>query len=64
MSQNLISATLPEAKAAEINQKLNEVKEALNFLLSIQPSEVSGIIKPGNTYQPFIELAGQTVYRN
>jgi len=27
MSQNLISATLPEAKAAEINQKLNEVKE-------------------------------------
>ena len=61
MSQNLISATLPEAKAAEINQKLNEVKEALNFLLSIQPSEVSGIIKPGNTYQPFIELAGQTV---
>jgi len=61
MSQNLISATLPAADAAEVQLKLNEIKEKLGFLLSLQSSDIQGIIKLGNAYTPFINLINQTV---
>jgi len=61
MSQNLISATLPAADAAEVQLKLNEIKEKLGFLLSLQTSDIQGIIKLGNAYTPFINLINQTV---
>ena len=56
-SQNLISATIsPETKTG-IMQKLEEIKTSLNFLLTLQPSEIQGLFKAGNTYAPFIEKA-------
>jgi hypothetical protein len=61
MSQNLISATFPAPEAVAVQQSLNEVKAKLNFLLSLQPKDVSSIIKTGNTFIPFVELANQTV---
>lgn len=61
MSQNLISATLPAADAAQVQLKLNEIKEKLGFLLSLQTSDIQGIIKLGNAYTPFINLINQTV---
>jgi hypothetical protein len=61
MAQNLISATLSATEAAEVQQDLTAVKNKLSFLLSLQPEEISGIIKTGNTFIPFVEIAKQTV---
>lgn len=61
MSQNLISATFPAPEAAAVQQSLNDVKAKLNFLLSLQSKDVNSIIKAGNAFIPFVELANQTV---
>lgn len=61
MSQNLISATLSATDAAQVQIKLNEIKEKLGFLLSLQSSDIQGIVKLGNAYTPFINLISQTV---
>ena len=59
--QNLVSASLnPEIKQ-EITQKLTEIKEQLNFLLTLQPDEIQGMIKVGNNYAPFVEQAYNVV---
>jgi hypothetical protein len=60
MTQNLISATLSESDAAEVQQNLLVAKAKLNFLLSLQTEDVSTLFKVGNAYLPFIELAYQT----
>jgi len=61
MSQNLISATLQPADAAEVQQLLATAKSKLSFLLSLSSDDVSGIFIAGNSYLPFIELAFQVV---
>jgi hypothetical protein len=61
MAQNLISATLSETDAVAIEQSLQEVKSKLGFLLSLQPADISSIIKVGNAYQPFLEKAYQAL---
>ena len=61
MTQNLISATLSAADAAEVQLKLKEAKEKLHFLLSLQATDITGIIKLGNAYLPFIDIVYRTV---
>ena len=61
MAQNLISATLIAADAAEVQLKLKETKEKLNFLLSPQATDITGIVKLGNAYLPFIDIVYRTV---
>ena len=61
MAQNLISASLQPADAAEVQQLLSAAKAKLSFLLSLSPDDVSGIIIAGNAYLPFIDLAYQAV---
>jgi len=56
-SQNLISATIAPEKKSEIMQKLAEIRNDLHFLLTLQPDEIQGLMKAGNTYSPFIEKA-------
>ena len=60
MAQNLISATLSETDAVAIQQSLQDVKSKLGFLLSLQPADISSIIKVGNAFQPFIDSALRT----
>lgn len=64
MSQNLISASLPAADAAEIKQLLTDAKAKLSFLINLTPDDISGIIIAGNAYLPFIDLAYQTVQQH
>ncbi len=59
--QNLISASLSPETKDEITQKLAEIKSKLNFLLTLQPDEIQGLMKAGNTYAPFVEQAYQVV---
>ncbi len=59
--QHLVSVVLPLEKKIEILQKLAEIKDDLEFLLSLQPDEVKSIFKVANGYAPFIEKAYKTV---
>lgn len=61
MAQNLISANFSAADFAEVQQDLLTVKNKLSFLLSLQPADINGIIKTGNTFIPFVELSNQTL---
>lgn len=61
MAQNLVSATLTEEKKTEILQKLIEIKNDLNFLLSLQPDDIRSLFKAANGYAPFIEKAYNSV---
>ncbi len=61
MAQNLVSATLPAEKKTEIMQKLTEIKNALDFLLSLQPKEIRSLFKPGNSFPPLIDKAYHAV---
>ena len=60
-SQNLISATLSEETKTEITQALTEVRNKLEFLLSMQPDEIKSIFKAGNGFIPFIDKAYNVV---
>ncbi len=61
MAQNLVSATLTPETKTEILQKLTEIKNALTFLLTLQPKEVRSLFKPGNTFPPLIDKAYHAV---
>ena len=61
MAQNLVSASLSAADAAEVQQNLTAAKAKLNFLLSMQTEDVSTIFKVGNAYLPFIDKAFQVM---
>jgi len=61
MSQNLISASLPAEDATEILQHLTDIKAKLNFLLSLQTSDIVSMFKVGNAYLPFVDQAYQAV---
>lgn len=59
--QNLISATVSPEDKADILQKLKDIKEKLNFLISLQPDEIKSLIKMGNSYLPFVDKAHEAV---
>ena len=61
MSQNLISATLPAADAAEVAQNLSAAKAKMPFLSALQATDVSSLFKVGNAYLPFIDKVYQVV---
>jgi hypothetical protein len=61
MTQNLISANLSAEDAAAVQQSLNDAKARLSFLVKLQPSDVSSLLKMGNCYFPFIEKTYQVV---
>lgn len=60
-AQNLVSATLTTEIQTEILQKITEIKNALNFLLTLQPKEVRGLFKAANGFAPLIDKAYQAV---
>jgi hypothetical protein len=57
MAQNLVSASLAEEKAAGILKKIKEVRNDLDFLVSLSPEEMQGLVKTGNNFMPFVEKA-------
>jgi len=59
MAQNLISATFSTDDSAEVLQYFASAKAKLNFLLSMQTDDITGVFKVGNAYLPFIETAFQ-----
>jgi len=61
MAQNLISATLSAAEAAEVLQSLTDVKTKMPFLSTLQKTDVSSLFKVGNAYLPFIDKIHQVV---
>ncbi|HNX54846.1 MAG TPA: hypothetical protein PKO30_04635 [Prolixibacteraceae bacterium] len=61
MTQNLISANLSAEDAAAVQQNLADAKSRLNFLLSLQTSDIITLFKAGNTYLPFIDKAYQAM---
>ncbi|MFZ4455219.1 MAG: hypothetical protein ACOYOT_03270 [Bacteroidales bacterium] len=61
MAQNLISATLSAADAAEVKQNLSAVAAKLTFLSTLQSADVSGLFKVGNAYLPFIDQIHEVV---
>ena len=61
MAQNLISASLPAADAAEVSLNLANAKSKLNFLLSLQTEDVVTLFKVGNAYLPFLDKVYQVV---
>jgi hypothetical protein len=48
MSQNLISATFLAEDAAAVQQNLSDAKSRLSFLVNLQPSDVSSLLKIKN----------------
>jgi hypothetical protein len=63
-SQNLISASLGEETQKEILRALAEIKEKLDFRITLQPDEIKGLYKAGIGYVVFIELAFDTLNRH
>ena len=61
MAQNLVSATLTEETKNQILAKLTEIKNDLDFLLSLQPKQVMSIFKAGNAYAPLLDKAYHVV---
>lgn len=61
MAQNLISANLSAEDAAAVQQNLADAKSRLNFLLSLQTSDIITLFKAGNAYLPFIDKAYQAM---
>jgi len=59
--QNLISASLTPEVKQEVLQKLTEIKSELNFLMTLQPQEVQGLVKVGNNFIPFLDKAYHAV---
>lgn len=61
MAQNLISASMSAADAAEVNQSLSVIKSKLPFLSALQSTDISGLYKVGNAYLPFLDQVHEVV---
>ena len=61
MAQNLISASLSVADAAEVNQSLSAIKSKSTFLSALQSTDISGLYKVGNAYLPFLDQIREVV---
>lgn len=59
--QNLISDSISEEQKTAVLQRLQEIKAELSFLLTLQPDEIMGLVKAGNSFAPFIQQAYNTV---
>ena len=59
-SQNLVSASVTPETKTEIIKKITEIKNSLNFLITLQPDQISSLFKSANGYAPFVELAYNT----
>jgi len=53
--QNLVSATIASETKAEILKSLASVREKLGFLLNLQASEVSSLVKAGKEFGSFLD---------
>ena len=61
MAQNLVSATLTEETKNKILEKLKEIREALDFLLSLQPKQVMSLFKAAKGFAPLLDKAYNTL---
>lgn len=62
MSQNLISGSLNAEDQKSINDALDAINSKLPFLSAMQNMDVSKFFKPGNSYQPLLNLAVRAMY--
>lgn len=60
MYQNLITGTLVAEDQKVVNDAISVLNEKMPFLLAMQNVDVSKFFKPGNAYQPLLDLALQT----
>ncbi len=60
-SQNLVSAVISPEVKEDIILKLGEVKQQLNFLLTLQTDEIKALLKASNSSFPFIDRAYSAV---
>ena len=63
-SQNLISATLAPETKTDVLQKLADIKSKMGFLLTLQPDQIQGLFKAGNSYAPFVDKAHSAINSN
>ena len=61
MNQNLISGALSVEDQQAIQAALNVLNEKMPFLSAMQNVDVSKFFKPGNAYQPLLNLAVQVM---
>lgn len=61
MPQNLISGEINAQDIQTIQEALNVLNEKMPFLSAMQNVDVSKYFKPGNAYQPLLNLAAQVV---
>lgn len=59
--QNLISADFPAQKTQDILRKLEEIKNELPFLVTLNAKDKKELIKLGNYYKPFVDKAKQVL---
>ncbi len=59
--QNLVSGTLTQEQKTAIEQAINAAKTALPFTITLDPKQKKELVKVGNTYLPFIDLAYEAV---
>ncbi len=57
MSQNLISGAIAAEDLTKINEAIDLLNEKMPFLSAMQNVDVSRFFKPGNNYQPLLNLA-------
>lgn len=56
-TQNLVSATLPNETREKILALVSEIRKNLDFLVTLKPKQVRGLVKGGNAYSAFVEKA-------
>lgn len=61
MSQNLVSYELKPEVKERILKNLAQLKEDLAFTIAVLPDDKNQMVKVGNTYLPFIDMAYQVV---
>ena len=62
--QNLVSASLSAEAKAEIARNLAEIKKRLDFMTSLENTELRAIFKAGNGYAPLLDKAYAVVSEN
>ena len=61
MAQNLISASLLAADAAEVLQHLTAARDKMPFLSTLQSTDIKYLFKVGNAYLPLLDKIYQVV---
>jgi len=63
-AQNLVSAHLAPETKTEILKAISDVRNRLEFLLSLQTKEIQGIFKASSGFAPFLELCYQATNKH